>query len=264
MDKSIDELLNGEPIQDEAPAVEASPEPEAPQGDGRPRDEHGRFAPKEGTGVEPQPEATQAEEAEPVPPTGDQLPKDVYEPLKAERQKRQELQMQLEALQQQIARQNQAPPPEVPEFWDNPDAAFEARFERFGSQLMQQFKMQQDMERINASEVAAKGKYADYGESFGAFQQAANANPALIDQMKAAPDPAEFAYKTGKRAMDLEKVGSLDELLKAERAKWEAELKAAAPAPQAFPSTTATDGSVGQRSGPAWAGPTDISDLLRQ
>lgn len=259
-ERTIDELLSSDEPE-AAPAVEQAAEPETPE---QPRGPDGKFSTKEETGVE-QVEGDEPK-ADPVPPTeqNEQLPPEVYAPLKAERQKRQELQQQLEAMKQQIARQNQAPPAALPEFWDNPDAAFDARLEQFGSTLMQKFQHQQVVDRINASEVAAKGKYDDYGESFGAFQQAASANPALIEQMKTATDPAEFAYKTGKRAMDLEKVGSLDELLKAERAKWEADLKAAAPAPQAFPSTTANDGSVGQRTGPAWAGPAPIDDLLRQ
>jgi hypothetical protein len=128
---------------------------------------------------------------------------------------------------------------------------------------MQRIQQQQTMERINASETEAKGKYADYDDAFRAFQQAASANPSLIQRMTAASDPAEFAYKTGKVAIDLEKVGSMDELLKSERAKWEAELKAAIPAqPQSFPATTATDGSVGGRTGPAWAGAVPIDQLL--
>jgi hypothetical protein len=63
--------------------------------------------------------------------------------------------------------------------------------------------------------------------------------------------------------MDLERVGSFDELLKAERAKWEAEAKAAMPAPQpTFPTSTASDGSVASRGGPVWSGPTPDKTLL--
>jgi len=102
-------------------------------------------------------------------------------------------------------------------------------------------------QRIEASEAAARAKHADFADALGAFQQAVQHSPALIQQMQAASDPGEFAYSTGKRAMELEKVGSIDELLKAERAKWEAEAKAQMPEPR-FPRSTVNDGSVSRQS----------------
>lgn len=261
MERSIDELLSGEPVAE--PETVETPEPE-PQGDDRPRDEHGRFAPRQ-TGVDEEPEAEQPQEPEAGPPPADHLPRDVYEPLKAVRNENKELKARLEAIQQQLARQQQPPQAEAPpvDFWDNPTGVISAEAKRAAQMAIQEFQQQQVMERINASEKAAQSKYADYGDAFSAFQQAASANPALIQQMTGSPDPAEFAYKTGKRAMELEKVGSLDALIAAERAKWEAEAKAAIPAPQqSFPSTTAADGSVGSRSGPAWSGPRPINELL--
>ena len=261
MERSIDELLSDEPVevQEAEPETVEAPEPE-PQGDDRPRDEHGRFAPKQ-TGVDEEP---QAEPVEPDagPPPADQLPKDVYEPLKAVRNENKELKAQLEAIQQQLARQQQPQPETPPQFWDDPDKAIEARVAQAAEMAIQRYQQQQTMERINASEVAAKARHADYDDAFRAFQQAATANPALIQQMTAATDPAEFAYSKGKTALQLEQVGSIDELLKAERAKWEAEAKAAIPAPQqTFPSTTAADGSVGSRGGPAWS-PPSIDQLI--
>lgn len=266
MERSIDELLNGEPeatpVVEQEPVTEQAPEAEA-QADDRPRDEHGRFLPKDATGVE-EPQAT----AEPVPPTEQPsgLPQEVYEPLKAVRNENRELKQQIEALNQRFATLQQPQVPQEPEaeFWDNPKGAIASEVQRAVQQVLQAQQQQQTMERINASEAAAKGKYADYDDAFRAFQQAASANPSLVQQMTAATDPADFAYKTGKRSLDLEKLGSLDELIASERAKWEQEARAAMPAPTVtLPSTTATDGSVGGRSGPAWAGPPAIDDLLR-
>lgn len=265
MERSIDELLNDEPevvteeVATEEP--EQAPEPEAPA-EGQPRGPDGKFAPKQ-TGVDEEP---QAEPVEPDagPPPADHLPRDVYEPLKAVRNENRELKERLAAMERQFQQQPQQPPEMPPAFWDDPDKAIEARVAQAAEMAIQRYQQQQTMERINASEAAAKGRHADYEDAFRAFQQAAQANPTLIQQMTSESDPAEFAYKTGRRAMDLEQVGSLDALIAAERAKWEAEAKAAIPAPaQSFPATTATDGSVGSRSGPAWAGPAPISDLLR-
>lgn len=265
MERSIDELLSDEPV--EAPEIVDTPEPEAEapaEADGQPRDEHGRFAPKQ-TGVDGEPEAEQPEEPEAGPPPADQLPKDVYEPLKAVRNENKELKEAIAAMQAQMAQFQQKPAQAEPEvdFWDNPSAVMAREAKQAAQIAIREFQQQQTMERINASETAAKGKYADYGDAFSAFQQAASANPVLIQQMTGASDPAEFAYKTGKRAMELEQVGSLDALIAAERAKWEAEAKAAIPVPQqTFPSTTAADGSVGSRSGPTWAGPTPIDQII--
>lgn len=213
-------------------------EPDEPQ----PRGPDGKFASKE-EGEKP------AEEAASAPPA----PEPEAVPVKAlqdERRKRQELEAQLAALQQQAAQQPQQP---APEFWTDPDNALDHRLQQFGQTLLQQFQEQQAVERINTSEIAARAKHADYDDAFHAFRQAVQVNPALIQQMRAASDPGEFAYKTGKSALDLERVGSIDELLKAERAKWEQEMLAKAPRPS-FPTSTATDGSVTAR-GPVFQAP---------
>lgn len=268
MERSIDELLSGEPAE---PTVEAAPQEteETPQeteaqAEERLRDEKGRFAAKQ-TGVEEEPVAQQPQEPDAGPPPADQLPKDVYEPLKAVRNENRELKQQIEALNQRFAamQQQPAPPEAPPQFWDDPDRAIEARVNQAAEMAVQRFQQQQIMERINESETRAKATYDDYGEAFAAFQQAVSANPALIQQMTSSSDPAEFAYKKGKTALELQQVGSIDALLANERAKWEQEAKARMPAPPTLPSTTATDGSVGGRSGPAWAGPPSIEQMLR-
>lgn len=261
METSLEDALNGnEPETVEAPQIEEQPEANA---EGPNRDEHGRFAPKaQETGVE-KPEEAEAE-PEVVPPTDQGLPKEEYTALRAVRDENKELKQQLEAMRQQFASQGQQQQPqEVPDFWEDPNRAFDARFQQFGQQLMQQFEQRQQVQRIEASEVAAKAKYADYGDAFTHFQQAASMNPMLVQQMQVASDPAEFAYKTGKRAMELERVGSLDDLIAQERAKWEAEAKAAMPQPK-LPQSTATDQSVGARSGPTWSGPTPLDAALGQ
>jgi len=261
---SLDDILNGtEPEavatpEPEQQAAEPQPEPD----NGQPRGPDGKFLPKE-TGVE-QPQAA-APAAEPVPPTGQQgLPPEEFKALKEERRKRQELERQIADMQQQFAARQQAPSEQVPEFWENPDAAMQARLEQFGSTLMQRWQQQQQAERIDASEQQARSKYADYDDAFHAFRQAVQANPMLAQEMARSNDPAEYAYRKGRTALELERVGSIDELLKAERQKWEAEARQAVqPAPaMSFPSSTVTERSVGGRTGPAWAGPTPLNDIL--
>lgn len=218
----------------------------------RPRDGQGRFAPKETGEAEPQgPEAT--------PATENPIPEPEFKGYLTEKRKRQELEQQVAAMQAQLAAR---PTPEAPtDFFENPDAFLASKLDQFGTSLMQRFQQQQQVDRLNASEAAAKAKYADYDDAFHAFRQAVQSNPALSAQMTSSPDPADFAYRTGKRALDLERVGSFDELVKAEREKWEAEMKAAMPA-RTFPASTASDGSVAGRGGPVWAGPIADRDIL--
>lgn len=261
--KGLEELLGEEPAV-ETPTVEAAPEPEAtPEpvaaedvDDGQPRGPDGKFLSKQ-TGDEPQATA----EATPANP----IPDDQFKGYLTEKRKRQELEQQVAELNARFEaaqRQPATPEPEA-EFWDNPKGAIASEVQRAVQQVLQAQAQQQTMERINVSETAAKGKYADYDDALHAFRQAASANPSLVQQMTGHADPADFAYKTGKRSLDLEKLGSLDELIAAERAKWEQEARAAMPAPTvALPSTTATDGSVGGRTGPAWAGPVPLDQLL--
>lgn len=256
----LDNLLNGEPT--EAPAEVIAETASEPETIGQPRGPDGKFLSTQETGVE-----TPATEPEPVTPTEpvDDVQRGQYAALKDERRKRQEAEARaadLEAKWLQAQRQAQPQEAEI-DFWDNPQAVIGQQFQQFKQQLRQELRQEQITERIDASEVQARSKYADYDDALHAFRQAVQANPTLAQQMTASPDPAEFAYKKGKTALDLERVGSIDDLLKSERAKWEAEARAAMPAPPTLPATTAADGSVGGRSGPAWAGPGTVNDYLR-
>lgn len=255
---SLDDILSGaapevEPVASEPEAVEPT--------EGRARNPDGTFASTKETGVETPPETDLS--AEPVPPTEQAkgLPPEEFAALKDERRKRQAMEAELADMRAQFARMQQPQPEQPPEFWDNPDAAMQARLEQFGDTLLQRFEQKQQVERINASEAQARLKYADYDDAFHAFRQAVQANPALAQQMTQASDPAAFAYQKGKTALELERVGSIDELLKAERAKWEAEARAVVQ-PTSFPQSTVTERSVGGRTGPAWSGPTPLSDIL--
>lgn len=267
MERSIDELLNDTPaevVEETATQEEATPEaaPEA-TAEGPARDEHGRFAPKQ-TGEQPQ----ETPVAEATPATENPIPDDQFKGYLTEKRKRQELEQQVAAMQAEFARvqaQSQSAQPEQPvDFWDNPNEAMARSAREAAQAAIREYQQAQTVERINASEKAARDRHADYDDAFRAFHQAAQANPALIQQMTSESDPAEFAYRKGKTALQLEQVGSIDELIAAERAKWEQEARAAIPQPaQTFPQTTATDGSVAARTGPAWTGSTPIDQLLR-
>jgi hypothetical protein len=257
--ESIDEILKtDEPKVEEPAGIVDPPSTIVDPPSDRLRDEHGRFVKKE-TGVTEQPQA--APEV-PAPPAGpvDQLPKEDFTALKDERRKRQELERRLQAMEQQLS----APPkPQQPpaDFWDDPQAFMDSRLNQLGETLLQQWERRQTAQRLEISEQSAKAKYTDYDEAFSAFEQAVQANPRLAHEMAQAADPGEFAYRKGKTALEIQKVGSIDELRAQIRAELEQEARKVIQ-PQ-FPSTTAADGSVGGRAGPEWSGPQPLSQIIR-
>jgi hypothetical protein len=262
-EQSLDDILS-----ETAPEIPAPAEPSLEESTGkadppsdRVRDDKGRFAKKEDeTGAVAEP--AQAATAEAPPITSDQLPKEDFVALKDERRKRQELERRLQAMEQQL-RQPQAKQQPPVDFWEDPQSFMDTRLNQLGETLLQQWEQRQRAQRIDAAEQAAKAKYADYDDAFAAFESAVQANPRLAVEMSQAADPAEYAYSKGKAALVLNTVGSLEAYEAQLRAKWEAEVKAAVPTPQVtLPSTTAADGSVGARTGPEWAGPTPLTQIL--
>lgn len=250
---SMDETANPELVSE--PAIVDLPEDRGDtpsDGEARLRDEHGRFV--KSTGEQPE------TPADTVTPADNPIPEDQFKGYLTEKRKRQELEAQIAAMQQQMA-QFQQPPTELPDFWQDPQTVIKQEVNQAVGQALTQWQQQQEVQRINASEAAAKAKYPDYDEAFGAFRQTVAADPELARQMMAAPDPGEFAYQKGKAAITLSSVGSLEAYEAQLRAKWEAELKAQAPRPS-FPASTAADGSVAGRGMPAWAGPVADKDIL--
>lgn len=241
---SLDELLNSEPqMEPEAP------EPEKAE---RPRDEHGRFA----TGVEPQPET----EAETVPPT-DQLPPETFKGLKDEREKRQTLERELEALKlqmQQFQQQTQEPPAPPPSLWED---------EQGWQQHMQRQVLAQadQLSRINASEMAARTQNPDFQEMYDLFNDMAAQNPQLVTQAMSDPHPWGKAYQIAKSYKSMQELGAVDvnDLREKLKAEIMAEIGGQTPVRPAIPATLTGERSVASRSGPAWSGPTPLGDLLR-
>jgi hypothetical protein len=268
MDNSIGDILNGEPI-DETPievveeVVEQIPEETEQETADRLRDEKGRFAKKEETGVEPQ--------GDPVPPTTDRLPQAEYAALKDERTKRQELQQKLQEYEQYFAQiqQQQQPQqaPEVPDMFADPEAfqayVVEEAVKRARQELQPSIQQGQTMTRAEVSELLARQKFEDYDATIEEFKEALTANPFLLSQIQQAADPATFAYNAGKQWQASKSFGGAQpseaDIEARLREKIIAELNLNRPK---APSTFAGDRSVGARSGPAWSGPTPLGDML--
>lgn len=240
--KSLDELLDGEPVEELEPvevAEEAASEPEV-----QPRDESGRFAAKE-TGVEPQ------ETAEPVPPT-DRLPQQDYKALREEREKRQRLEAELEALRAQ-----QTQPPSI---WEDEQAARSYDQQQAVAAAVQEATFQAS---LNMSEMMARQAYPDFEEVKAEFLAMAEQNPVLPQQALSDPHPWNKAYQIAKNARTMRELGATDinELREKIKAELMAEMQAQ-PAPAQLPPTLSTERSVGSRTGPAWSGPKSINELL--
>lgn len=250
MDTSLDDLLNGaEPEAFEEQAIETPSEPEEP---GIARDEHGRFASKQG--VEPQ------ETAE-VPPTETgKLPKDVYEPLRRVRDENKALKDQLEALSKQIqaVQQPQQPPAPPPSIWEDENGWQQ----HFGAQVAQQASFNA---HLNMSEMLARRDHADFDAMKASFLQMAEQNPAIVQQALSDADPWGKAYQIAKNASTMQELGAtnLDDLKAKLREELMAELQAQPAARPGLPPTLSNERNVGQRTGPAWTGPASLSDMLR-
>lgn len=244
--KSLDELLDDQQAEAtvEEPQVEETP-PE-PVND-RPRDEHGRFAAK--TGVED----------DTAPPAG--LPREEFAGLKDERRKRQEAEQQIAALQQQLqAAQNPPAPP--PSIWED-EGAWQ---QQFGGQVVQAATHQASLNAtLNMSEMMASRDHEDFDEKKSLFLEMVQQNPQLRDVAMQDRHPWEKAYQIANNHKTMEELQatSIDDLRAKIRAELEAEMTGQQPPIRKVPPTLSTERNAGARSGPAWAGPQSLSDLLR-
>jgi hypothetical protein len=232
------------------PKVEAAPEPKAEE---RPRDESGKFAAK-----------TDAEQHKPETQVKQELTakeKAFLATAQEERRKRQDLERRMSELE--AARQQ--PQGEKKTFWDDPEAALQ----NFQNQLHQQTNKVATETRLQTTEMLARSRYNDFDEKVQGFSELMENTPGLYQQWIAAPDPAEFAYKTAKTHMELKRVGDIDNLRssieKELRAKLEQEMvekeRARKQEIDSLPRSL-SDVGTGQPSRPVWNGPPTLDDIL--
>lgn len=254
MRKSLDDILDGND-EPEAEAVEAKAEA-AEQTEGQPRDESGKFASK---GVEPQQELP---EAEAVPPTADKLPPEEYKAIREERQKRQELEAQLQALRQEIQQQQPKEPPAPPvSIWED-DQAWQ---QQFGGQVVSQAVQQATYQsKLATSEIMARQAFEDFGDTWEPMNAWLTQNPSVAQQAASDPHPWGFAYRAYKNQQTMQELGATDvDTLRAKlREELLAEMQASLPAQPSIPPSLSTKRSVASRTGPAWSGPTPLGDLI--
>lgn len=227
-------------------------ETEQPETIGRPRDESGRFAKKE-TGVE-QPQ----EIADPVPPTGDKLPPETFKGLKEEREKRQNLEREIETLKQQLStpQPQQAPAP-IPSIWEDEDG--------FRQNLVTTAVQSASFNsKLEMSEMLVRQANPDFDEVKAEFLALADQNPTLAQQALADPHPWNKAYQIAKNHRAMQELGATNvaELEAKLREQIKAELAAQPAQPQALPNSLADSQSSRVSSGAA-PQMLSLSDILK-
>jgi hypothetical protein len=246
---ALSDILSDEPAV-EAPVVEAAPDTpelteEAPT---EPvRDEMGRFAAK--TGVDD------------TAPPADGLPKEEYKAIREEREKRQNLERELETLRNtvQTLQQPKEPPAPPPSIWEDEKGALAHNRQETVDEAA--FRA-----ALNTSEMLCRDRFDDFDEMKAKFLELANANPSIAHQALADPHPWRKAYQTAQNAVKMEQLGAVD--VADLEAKIEARVREEMAAqssviPQpTVPLSLTGERSVGTRSGPAWSGPKPLDQLL--
>jgi len=243
---SLGGILSGEAAPTPEPA--SAPEPQAaPEPPPAPAPEP--------PAPEPAPAVPEPAAAAPQQPMTDKE-KAFYTAMSEERRKRQEIERKFNELQQ-------AQPPQEPKaFWDDPEAA------------LQTFKHEVDKvvttTRMDTAEQIARSKYNDFDDKINVFAEVLQNTPGLREHWMQAPDPAEFAYRTGKNYMELQQAGNIDALrakIESEvRMKLEAEMKAKDEARKAElaaipPSLSNAQSAPGNKA--VWGGPPSLDNILK-
>lgn len=221
-----------------------------PETIGQPRDETGKFAPKE-TGVEPQ------ETAESVPPTG--LPQETFKGLKEEREKRQAAESRLTALEAQLQsyQQPKEPPAPPPSVWEDEQA--------YGGHIVSTAVQQATFNaKLDMSEMMTRQANTDFEDMKAKFLEMAAQNPSLQQQALADPHPWNKAYQIAKNAVKMEALGAVDvsELEAKIRAELEAKYAAQPQAQVTLPTSLA--GAQSARGSAAQPSTFSFDDIFRR
>lgn len=226
------------------------------------RDEHGRFAAQETgeqeTAIEPEPQ-------DEVPPTSEDEPAHIpFAALKDERAKRQAIEAQqremAERLQQYEAYFAQVNQPQQAEEDQDP---LEIIAQQIMGRLQPQTEHQMFTMKVNMAEQFARQKWADYDEKVEHFKEAVQTNPFLLQELRNAENPAEYAYNAASNILAAKSYGGQAPSREQIEAELRQQIMAELNLPSAkAPTTLAGQQSRGTRAGPAWSGPTSMNDLL--
>lgn len=181
--------------------------------------------------------------------------------LTDERRKRQELEARIADMERQ-QRPVEAPQAK-PDMFEDPDGYTAWVEERATAAALAKMGANTAVQRIEFSAMIAQGKYPDYAETIGVFQELLSANPALNAELERNANPAEYAYRYAKNHQETQRLGSLD--LDDIRAKLRAEILAeqatqAPPPPVIKPSLADAQSSRTTSGTPS--GPPSLDEIL--
>lgn len=127
--------------------------------------------------------------------------KDVHTvPLDAfrdERQKRQQLQQELDYIKQQFEQKQ-----EDPDYYEDPDTILQNHKEAISQEVFNS--------KVEMSQEMMRQVHQDYDEVEALFVSEAEKNPVLAIQLRQSPIPAKFAYEHGKKLKFMNDIGDPD------------------------------------------------------
>ena len=243
MATQLDDILKDAPTTEEAPKEETPPE-EA-------KDETGEEAKTEESEEKPE-ETKEEEKAE--PPSAEDKTKEqagLITALMDERGKRQALQKENEDLKAKGE-------PEK-DFFEDPEGHMAKLKEELQTDTTNRF--------VDLTVDLARKTHEDFNEVMEGWKDVVDANPAILNQVMTSGNPGEESYRIAKQYRDMQEIGDpaaykakLKEEIKADVLK---ELKESGNT-QVLPESLAEERNVGERKGPAFSGPTPLSEVLGQ
>jgi hypothetical protein len=219
------ETPEAEPETPETPEMPETPEAPEAKAETQPRGPDGKFVSKGETKPE-EPPAASSPEATPEP----QLD---HAALIGERRRRQEAEDRLRALEAQLQQQPKfQQPAEAPDVFADPDGYTRWVAQQAAQQAEAQAYERFQYQRIEMAAQQFAPTVPDYAEKVQVFEQMAQANPSLMQELYRAANPAEYAYNTAKTQIEINQYGGLEGLIKA---RVQEALKAQVPAPTPAP-----------------------------
>lgn len=209
-----------------------------------------------------QPEETGAEVETAEEPKGEEVTSEPPAPETEERMVPQAALLDERRKRQELEQQLNSKPKQAPDVFEDQEG--------FTNHVTQLVNQQVLNDRANMSEFLARRDYPDLDSKVEKFQEMAQSNPALQQQVLNAVSPYHELYDIVTKADQLAEMQNVDAYKAKLRAEVEAELKAEYEQKQSaeqklresIPPSLNDVGSKGSLKGHDWAGPTSLDSIL--